>query len=77
MRAAARGRKPNVNYALATLIGEVRRERLGEVRRRSIFKKAFQRANGRSVIMNFDIPDPESIKGSYLTEDIAFFREGC
>jgi hypothetical protein len=35
-----------------------------------IFKKAFKRANGRSVIMNFDIPDPESIKGSYLQKTL-------
>jgi len=77
MRAAARGRKPNVNYALARL--SERFDARGWVKSAAarIFKKAFQRANGRSVIMNFDIPDPESIKGSYLTENIAFFREGC
>jgi ubiquinone biosynthesis protein UbiJ len=42
MRAAARGRKPNVNYALARLIGEVQGERLGEGSRRSDIQESVQ-----------------------------------
>jgi hypothetical protein len=66
MRAAARGRKPNVNYALAKLSERFNTRGWVKSATARIFKKAFKRANGRSVIMNFDIPDPESIKGSYL-----------
>jgi len=40
-----------------------------------IFKKAFLRASGRSVMMNFDIPDPESIKGSYLQKTLLSLRK--
>jgi len=70
MCAAARGRKPNVNYALARL--SERFDARGWVKSAAarIFRKAFQRANGRSVIMNFDIPDTESIKGSYLQKTL-------
>jgi hypothetical protein len=70
MRAAARGRKPNVNYALARL--SERFDARGWVKSAAarIFKKAFQRASGRSVVMNFDIPDPESVKNSYLQKTL-------
>jgi len=69
-RAAARGRKPNVNYALARL--SERFDARGWVKSAAarIFKKAFKRASGMSVVMNFDIPDPESIKGSYLQKTL-------
>ena len=40
-----------------------------------IFKKAFQRASGRSVLMNFDIPDPESVKNSYLQKTLLSLRK--
>jgi uncharacterized membrane protein len=55
MRAAARGRKPSVNYALARL--SERFDARGWVKSAAarIFKKAFQRASGRSLMMNFDI----------------------
>jgi putative transposase len=73
MRAAAQGRKPNVNYALARL--SERFDARGWVKAAAqIFKKAFQRASGRSLIMNFDIPDPESIKGSYLQKTLLSLR---
>ena len=57
-RAAAEGRKPSVNYALARL--SERFDARGWVKSAAarIFRKAFQRASGRSLMMNFDIPDP-------------------
>jgi len=69
-RAAAQGRKPSVNYALARL--SERFDARGWVKSAAarIFKKAFKRASGMSVVMNFDIPDPESIKGSYLQKTL-------
>ena len=69
-QAAAQGRKPNVNYALARL--SERFDSRGWVKSAAarIFKKAFKRASGRSVVMNLDIPDPESIKGSYLQKTL-------
>jgi putative transposase len=74
-RAAAQGRKPSVNYALARL--SERFDARGWVKSAAarIFKKAFQRANGRSVIMNFDIPDPESLKNSYLQKTLLSLRK--
>jgi len=41
-RAAAQGRKPNVNYALARLSERFRREGLGEVRHRSDIQEGVQ-----------------------------------
>jgi hypothetical protein len=75
MRAAARGRKPNVNYALARLSKRFNAKGWVKAAAAQIFKKAFQRASGRSVIMNFDIPDPESIKGSYLQKTLLSLRK--
>jgi len=74
-RAAANGRKPNVNYALARLSERFRAKGWVKSAAARIFKKAFKRANGRSVIMNFDIPDPESIKGSYLQKTLLSVRK--
>jgi transposase len=70
MRAAARGRKPSVNHALARLSERFRARGWVKAAAARIFRKAFQRASGKSVIMNFDIPDPESIKGSYLQKTL-------
>ena len=74
MRAAARGRKPNVNYALAKLSERFNARGWVKSAIARIFKKAFKRANGRSVIMNFDIPDPESVKNSYLQKTLLSLR---
>ena len=54
MRAAAEGRKPCVNYALARL--SMRFDARGWVKAAAarIFRKAFQRASGRSLMMNFE-----------------------
>jgi hypothetical protein len=73
--AAARGRKPSVNYALARL--SERFDARGWVKSAAarIFKKAFQRARGRSVLMNFDIPDPESVKNSSLQKTLISLRK--
>jgi len=75
MRAAARGRKPNVNYALARLSERFDARGWVKAAAARIFKKAFKRASGRSVLMNFDIPDPESIKGSYLQKTLLSLRK--
>jgi hypothetical protein len=75
MRAAAEGRKPSVNYALARLSEKFDARGWVKSAAAQIFKKAFQRASGRSVVMNFDIPDPESIKGSYLQKTLLSLRK--
>jgi hypothetical protein len=74
-QAAAQGRKPSVNYALARL--SERFDSRGWVKSAAarIFKKAFKRASGRSLMMNFDIPDPESIKNSYLQKTLLSVRK--
>jgi len=72
--AAAYGHKRGVNLALARLSTRFRAKGWVKAAAAQIFKKAFQRANGRSVIMNFDIPDPESIKGSYLQKTLLSLR---
>jgi hypothetical protein len=68
--AAAYGHKRGVNLALARLSKRFRAKGWVKAAAAQIFKKAFQRASGRSLMMNFDIPDPESIKGSYLQKTL-------
>jgi len=75
MRAAASGRKPNINYALARLSERFDARGWVKAAAAQIFKKAFKRASGRSLMMNFDIPDPESIKGSYLQKTLLSLRK--
>jgi transposase len=75
MRAAAEGRKPSVNYALARLSERFDARGWVKAAAAQIFKKAFQRASGKSVVMNFDIPYPESIKGSYLQKTLLSLRK--
>jgi hypothetical protein len=74
MRAAAEGRKPSVNYALARLSERFDARGWVKAAAAQIFKKAFQRASGRSVLINFDIPDPESVKNSYLQKTLLSLR---
>jgi len=74
-RAAANGRKPSVNYALARLSERFDARGWVKAAAARIFKKAFQRASGRSVLMNFDIPDPESVKNSYLQKTLLSVRK--
>jgi len=73
--AAAYGHKRGVNLALARLSKRFRARGWVKTAAAQIFKKAFQRASGRSVIMNFDIPDPESVKGSYLQKTLLSLRK--
>jgi hypothetical protein len=73
--AAAYGRKRGINLALARRSTRFRAKGWVKAAAARIFKKAFQRASGRSVIMNFDIPDPESIKGSYLQKTLLSLRK--
>jgi len=68
--AAAYGHKRGINLALARLSTRFRAKGWVKSAAARIFKKAFQRANGRSVLMNFDIPDPESVKNSYLQKTL-------
>jgi hypothetical protein len=68
--AAAYGHKRGINLALARLSERFRAKGWVKAAAAQIFKKAFQRASGRSVMMNFDVPDPESIKGSYLQKTL-------
>jgi hypothetical protein len=70
MRAAASGRKPNINYALARLSERFDARGWVKAAAAQIFKKAFQRAGGKPVLTNFDIPDPESVKNSYLQKTL-------
>jgi hypothetical protein len=74
-RAAAKGRKPNVNYALARLSERFNARGWVKSATARIFKKAFKRANGRSVVMNFDIPDEDSVRGSYLQKTLLSLRK--
>ncbi|MCC6051320.1 MAG: transposase, partial [Thermofilum sp.] len=75
MRAAMQGRKPNINYALARLSERFDARGWVKAAAARIFEKAFQRASGRSVLMNFDIPDPESVKNSYLQKTLLSVRK--
>jgi hypothetical protein len=68
--AAAYGHKRGINLALARRSTRFRAKGWVKAAAARMFKKAFQRASGRSVLMNFDIPDPESIKGSYLQKTL-------
>jgi len=74
-RAAAEGRKLSVNYALARLSERFDARGWVKAAAARIFKKAFQRASGRSLIMNFNMPDPESIKNSYLQKTLLSVRK--
>ena len=73
--AAAYGHKRGINLALARLSERFNARGWVKAAAAQIFKKAFQRANGRSVIMNFDIPDPESVKNSYLQKTLLSLRK--
>ena len=68
--AAAYGHKRGINLALARLSKRFGARGWVKAAAAQIFKKAFQRASGRSLMMNFDIPDPESVKGSYLQKTL-------
>jgi len=65
-RAAAHSSKPNVNYALARLSMKFDASGWVKAAIAEIFKKAMKYANGRSVLMNFDVPDSETVKKSRL-----------
>jgi len=70
-RAAAYGSKPNVNYALARLSkkfdsGGWKKRAIAE-----IFKRALKYAKGKSIWMNFDIPDIEKLRNSYLQKTLS------
>jgi len=69
-RAAARGSKPNANRALARLSKKFDSEGWVRMAAAAIFVKARKRAKGRSILMNFDMPDSESVKESYLQKTL-------
>jgi transposase len=64
--AAAYGSKRGVNLALARL--SERFDARGWVKSAcaKIFKRARERARGRPILMNFDVPRSESVRNSYL-----------
>jgi len=68
--AAAYGHKRGVNLALARR--SMRFDSRGWVKSAcaKIFKKAFQRARGKSILMNFDVPRAQSVKNSYLQKTL-------
>jgi hypothetical protein len=68
--AAAYGHKRGVNLALARLSERFRARGWVKAAAAKIFKKAFQRASGKPVLMNFDIPDEDSVRGSYLQKTL-------
>ena len=65
-RAAAHGSKSNVNYALARLTMKFDSRGWVQSAAAEIFKKALAYAKGKSILMNFDILDSESVKKSRL-----------
>jgi transposase len=73
--AAAYGHKRGINLALARL--STRFDSRGWVKAAvaAIFKKARQRAGGKSVLMNFDVPHPNSVKNSYLQKTLLSVRK--
>jgi hypothetical protein len=75
MRAAAKGRKPNISYALARLSMRFKAKGWVKAAAAKIFKKAFQCSGGRPVLMNFDVPDPDSIRNSYLQKTLLSVRK--
>jgi len=65
-RAAARGSKPNVNYALARLSKKFDASGWVKATTARIFEKALEYAKGRPVWVNADIPDDGTVRGSRL-----------
>jgi hypothetical protein len=74
-QAAAQGRKPNVNYALARLSERFDSRGWVKAAAAQIFGKARQRAGGKPVLMNFDVPDPDSVRNSYLQKTLLSVRK--
>jgi len=74
-RAAAEGCKPNVNYALARLSERFRAKGWVKAAAAQIFGKARQRAGGKPILMNFDVPDPDSVRNSYLQKTLLSVRK--
>jgi hypothetical protein len=73
--AAAYGHKRGINLALARL--SMRFDSRGWVKAAvaAIFKKARQRAGGKPILMNFDVPHPNSVKNSYLQKTLLSVRK--
>jgi len=73
-RAAAYGSKPNVNCALARLSKKFDAKGWVKAAVAEIFKKAMKYAKGKSVLMNFDVPDSETVKKSHLQRTLLSIR---
>jgi hypothetical protein len=73
--AAAYGHKRGVNLALVRLSERFRARGWVKSASAQIFKRVFQRASERSVIINFDVPDPDSVKNSYLQKTLLSVRK--
>jgi transposase len=74
-RAAARGRKPNVNWALSRLSKRFNARGWVKAALAHIFKKARSYAGEKPIFINLDIPSPESIKGTYLQKTLISIRK--
>ena len=74
-RAAAYGSKPNVNYALARLTMKFDPRGWVKATVAEIFKKAFAYAKSKNVLMNFDIPDSETMKNNHLQRTLLSIRK--
>jgi len=74
-RAAAHGSKPNVNYALARLSEKFDASGWVKAAAAEIFKKAMKRAKSRSVWINIDAPDSETVRKSRLQRTLLSIRE--
>jgi len=70
-RAAAYGSKPNINWAIARLTEKFDAEGWKKKAIAEIFKKALVYAKGKSIWMNFDIPDIEKLRNSYLQKTLS------
>ena len=73
--AAAYGSKRRINLALARLSKRFNSRGWVKAAAAKFFKKAFQHSGGRAVLMNFDVPDPNSIKNFYLQKTLLSIRK--
>ena len=59
-----------MNYALARLSKKFDASGWVKAAATEIFNKAMKYAKGRSILMNFDIPNNESVRNSYLQKTL-------
>ena len=74
-RAAVHGSKPNVNRAIARLTMKFDSRGWVKAAAAEIFKRAFAYAKGRSILMNFDAPDSETVRNGHLQRTLLSIRK--